>query len=252
MPEKIAVANQKGGVGKTTTCIELAFTLKDAGQKVLLIDLDQQGNLSDYLNADRKKPTIYECLHAKCAIIEATQNCKGVDIITSSPALSKADREFIDTDDMFLLSDLIEATSDNYDYVIIDNSPSRSVLLNMSYVAADYVLIPSECDAGSLNGVTQINRDIIKLRDGRVSYSHARIIGVVLTKYENTIMHQTAVESLKEITDEIDPNIFIAKIRKSIVVSECKTLKMPLQAYNKYSNPAIDYRNLSKQIMKEA
>ena len=246
----IVIANQKGGVGKTTTAIEIAAALSLQKKRVLLIDLDQQGNLSQYVGADNRKASIYDALHGKVKIQNAIQRTEICDVITSSPELSKADREFVDADDVFLLADLIDFVKEEYDYIVLDNNPSRNVLLTMAYVAGQFVIIPSECDAGSLDGIVAINRDIMKLRDGRMSFSKARIIGLVLTKTERTIMHSVAGEELEQIAERVGGDPFILNVRKSIVVSECKKVCQSLQQYSRWSAPAMDYRKIAEEIVR--
>lgn len=246
----IVIANQKGGVGKTTTAIEIAAALSLQKKRVLLIDLDQQGNLSRYVGADNRKASIYDALHGKVKIQNAIQRTEICDVITSSPELSKADREFVDADDVFLLADLIDFVKEEYDYIVLDNNPSRNVLLTMAYVAGQYVIVPSECDAGSLDGIAAINRDIVKLRDGRMSFSKARIIGLVLTKTERTVMHSVAGEELERIAELVGGDPFILNVKKSIVVSECKKVCQSLQQYAKWSAPAMDYRKIAEEIVR--
>lgn len=246
----IVVANQKGGVGKTTTAIEVAAALSAAKKKVLLVDLDQQGNLSKYVGAFPAVPTIYDALHAKATIQDTIQHLDVCDVIASSAELSKADREFVEADDVFLLADLIDFIKDEYDYIIIDNNPSRNVLLTMAYIAGQYVLIPTECDDGSIDGIDAINRDIVKLRDGRIPFSQAQVMGIILTKYERTVMHAVAWEDLQAIADKIGGEPFIMEVRKAIVVSECKKVCQSLQSYSRWSNPAMDYRKIAEEIMR--
>lgn len=253
-PIIISIANQKGGVGKTTTAIELAASLNDLGKKILLIDFDQQCNLTSYVNAQiaSETPTIYDALHASVAIVETIQHLGFADVIPASPALSRADREFVEMDDFYLLKDLLELDEINklYDYVLIDNSPSRNVLLTMAYIAADYVIIPTECDDGALDGILAINEDIVKLRDGRTHYTDATVLGLILVKFEKTVMHTIAFQNdLKEISDTIGSNPFLMTVRKSISVSETKKNKTPLQEYDKTSKPAEDYRKIAIEIV---
>lgn len=250
MARTIVIANQKGGVGKTTTAIELAAALSDLKKKVLLIDLDQQANLSKYVGASLQHISIYDALHGKARIKEAIQHTNICDVIASSPELSKADREFVDADDVFLLADLIDFVKIDYDYIVLDNNPSRNVLLTMSYVAGQDVIIPTECDAGSIDGIAAINRDIVKLRDGRMSFSKARVMGLVLTKSERTIMHSVADEELQNLALQIGGNPFILSVRKSIVVSECKKVCQSLQQYARWSAPAMDYRKIAEEIIR--
>lgn len=250
----LAIANQKGGVGKTTTAIELAAAFHEEGKKVLIIDLDQQCNLTSYVNADVENvPTIYDILHAKAPVVDGIQHLKYYDVIASSSSLSRADREFVDSEDVYLLGDLlrIDDIQNVYDYIIIDNSPSRNILLTMAYIAADHVIIPTECDDGALDGIIAINNDLKKLRESRAHYTDADVLGLILVKYERTVMHDVAYKlDLSEIAKVIGSDPFIMNVRKSISVSESKKEKKPLQEYDKYSNPAADYRKIVKEIMK--
>lgn len=247
----IAICNQKGGVGKTTTAIELAVCLHNKNKKVLLVDFDQQGNLSQYVDISKDK-NIYGVLHVDYPLEEAIQSKEFFDVIASSKQLTRADREFIGQDDVYLLSDVFEMISDRYDFVIIDNSPSRNILLNMAYVAADYVIVPTECDAGSISGILAIEEDIKSLRESRNAMSHATIAAIILTKYEKTIMHETAKEELEEIAStEIKGNPFVMIVRKSIRASEAKSMLKSMQEYDKYGNPATDYRKITDKLLKE-
>ena len=269
MAEIIAVANQKGGVGKTTTSIEIASALKNEDKKVLLIDMDQQGNLSKYVNANldtkeiveknksknvRVIPTIREALLGENEIEEVIQHLDICDVITSSPELSKADKEFADVEDIFLLSDLLNFIKDEYDYIVIDNSPSRNVLLTMAYVAADKIIVPTECDEGSIDGIWAIWSDVKALRNGRMNCSHAVIEGIILTKTEKTVLHSMALDEIKTFANDIageqdgrEP--FSLTVRKGIAASECKSMGQSLQQYDKYGNLATDYRKIAKTIV---
>jgi len=192
----IAVANQKGGVAKSTTCWEVGTCLKDLGYKVLVIDFDQQSNLTGYVNADRTKPSIYDCLKAEESIEDAIQETEDFDFIPASEKLSKADKEFSAPEDIYLLKELLKFIENDYDFAIIDNSPSRNSLLNMSYIAADYMIIPTECDTGSIDGIDAIYGDLTKYR--RINWTNAKVVALILTKFENTAMHTLALEQLEE------------------------------------------------------
>ena len=186
----IAVANQKGGVAKSTTCWEIGTCLKDMGYKVLVIDFDQQSNLTGYVNADRMKPSIYDCLKAEATMEEAIQTTDDFDFISASEKLSKADKEFSAPEDIYLLKELLKFIEEDYDFAIVDNSPSRNSLLNMSYIAADFVIIPTECDTGSIDGIDAIYGDLSKYR--KINWTNAQVAALILTKFENTAMHTLA------------------------------------------------------------
>lgn len=248
----ISIANQKGGVGKTTTSIELAASLALENKKVLLVDFDQQCNMTKYVGLDSVNPTINDVLHGDCPISDAIKHLELYDVIPASQALSSADRSFTDAADIFLLQDALEIIKEeyDYDYTIVDNSPARNILLNMAYIASDYVIIPTECDSGSLDGILAVNTDLRKFREGRHAFSKAKIMGFILNKFEKTVMHSESYKELEEIRDAIEPDAFIMTVRKSIVVSETKVIQKSLQEADKYSNPAMDYRKIAKEVIR--
>ena len=244
------IANQKGGVGKTTSSLEIAMCLAEKEKNVLLIDLDQQCNLTSYLNVEEEKPTIYEVLSAKSCLEDAICTIDGVDFIQGSPQLSKADKEFGEQEDVFLLDTLFELPeAQKYDFIIIDTNPARNTLLKMCYCSTDYVIFPTECDKGSIDGITALYNDIEVFKNLKVPFSHTEVLGVILTKYEDTSMHNLAAETLEEMIPEMSENAFVMKVRKAIITSETKLYKESLQKHKHWSNPAIDYRNITEKIL---
>ncbi|WP_026511236.1 MULTISPECIES: ParA family protein [unclassified Butyrivibrio] len=250
MGKVLGIVNQKGGVGKTTSTIELAAAFVAQKKKVLVIDLDQQGNLSKYVNADLSKPTIFDVLQAESATIDAIQKCGTFDVIASSKELSKADRTFTEYQDLFLLEDVIKPIKDNYHFILIDNGPSRSTLLTMAYVASDGIVIPTEADDGSIDGIWEVHNDLVTYRDGAHPVSHAKIELLLLNKYENTVMHQNAKEALQDISSEISDNPLVETIRKSIIASESKSFRQSIQEYSPKNNAAEDYRSVAKKLVR--
>ncbi len=250
MSIKIMIANQKGGVGKTTSSIEISMCLAEKDEKVLLIDLDQQCNLTSYLNVNDSKPTIYDVLSAKATVKDALCEVDGISFIKSSPQLSKADKEFGEQEDVFLLDTLFELPEvKEFDYIIIDTNPARNTLLKMCYCCTDYVIFPTECDKGSIDGIVALYNDIKVFKNLKVPFSHTEVLGVILTKYEKTAMHSFAKEELEKIVEKMNPNGFVLPVRKSIVLSETKSFKKSLQAYKPWSNPAIDYRKITEKML---
>ena len=251
MSINIAIANQKGGVGKTTTVIDLAASLAALKKKVLVVDLDQSGNLTTYVDADTSMPSIYNVLNADVPISDSLQKIGKYSFIASSKELSKGERQFVDYDDIFLLKDVIDAVGDEYDFVLIDNGPSRSILLTMSYVAADYIISPTDCDDGSIDGIKEVYADLQEIRAKKRPISKAKLLGILLTKYERTIMHQEAENTIEEIANETDDKPFVMTIRKAITASESKSARESMQEYQHNSNPAADYRAVAKMIVKK-
>ncbi len=256
---KIAIANQKGGVGKTTSAIEISTILSDLGKKVLAIDLDQQCNLSTDLGADMSKPSIYDLfIDDEPDLENAIQKAgDGFDLICGSESLSKADTEFTDTPDMYLLGDLMEALEDGYDYIIVDNGPARDKLLNMSYLSADYFIMCIDTSEDSIKGVNAIVKDMMKYhKPGKKSLSSAKILGVIMSRYRKTIIGNSIMEIMKEtIRDEIDPVLkteaepFVMTVREAAAADEAKVFRKSIQHYKRYSTPAIDYRFIVDEIL---
>ena len=256
----IAVANQKGGVGKTTTSFELAACFAARGKRVLAIDLDPQSSLSDCSGAvTNGVPTIYDyftndSIDLNSAIQHMTyKNEKAgeisFDMLVSSPSLSKADVEFTEFDDQQLLWFLVDDKRQDYDYIFIDNSPARSTLMGMTYFAADYLIIPTLDDDSSIKGINMIYGDVKKKRDSRAKSSHAKVLCLLLTRFEHTTMHDNALMELQEIAANMDEHPVVKTIRKNITVDECKSMMEPLQIYDPYGKAAFDYRDVTDTIL---
>lgn len=245
MAKVIMIANQKGGVGKTTTAIELCALLgKD--NRVLGIDLDQQRNFSKYAGARLDGASIHDVLNAKTTIEEAIQHLEDYDVLISSKELAKAGKEFGEMDDIWLLKDVIEDL--NYDYIVIDNAPARGPLLMMSYIASDYCIVVTECDSGSLDGIEEVVSDITSLNK-RNKNTNVQILGVLLNKAEKTSLHEIAYEEIGETGKNLEFRPFKTVIRKSIVASESKAAMQAINKYKPSNNVSIDYRILLEEIL---
>lgn len=252
MSTVISIANQKGGVGKTTVTIEMANNLAVFEKRVLVIDLDSQTNLSTYVDADLSKPTIYEVLHGTCSMTDAIQNVGRFDLISGSEQLSRADREFIGVDDVYIISDLIEFVQDAYDYVLLDTSPSRNIIINMAYVASDYIIIPTIPDDGALYGVGKIYEDIKQLRDGKRQMTHAKVLSMILNDYHSGWNNDNQkLENIKLLKSQMEEDPEVFTVRTFTGTKECKSLKMSIMDYDKNSSAAIDFRDLTYELIEK-
>lgn len=273
------VSNQKGGVGKTTTTLELGAIYARKGKRVLVIDLDGQVNLSMYVNAkydDKNIPTIRDVLLEikeilKQSELEITNDMEdgeddiitrsiqttdeGFDIIAGHRNLSNALAEFSDTTDVFLLKELISCL-DDYDYILIDSAPARSPLLNMGYVAADYCLILTEADKASQDGVKQVVTDIKLLKKSKMS--NIVILGILLNKNEDLKNQEEAYEDLCVFGKTNGCMPFETIISKAASATTAKNMYKSIHAYrdtkgiNKRSVQGIlaDFENLAIEIEK--
>ena len=279
MTKTIMVSNQKGGVGKTTTTLELGAIYARKGKRVLVIDLDGQVNLSMYVNAkydDKNIPTIRDVLleikeilkHEEPERDEDTDDgeediitksiqttSEGFDIIAGHRNLSNALAEFSDITDVFLLKELISCLED-YDYILIDSAPARSPLLNMGYVAANYCLILTEADKASQDGVRQVVTDIKLLKKSNMS--DIVVLGILLNKNEDLKNQEEAYEDLCAFGKTNDCMPFETIISKAAGATTAKNMYKSIHAYkdtrgiDKRGIQGIlkDFENLADEIEK--
>lgn len=245
----IALANQKGGVGKTTSTIEIATNLKLMGKNVLVIDFDQQGDTTRSVNGDSNYNNIFQVINVDVPIEESIQKLEYFDLICSSKKLSSVDKTFTDRDDIFLLDEVLKPIKAEYDYILLDNNPDLSTCFTMSMVAADFVLIPTECDDNAINGLKETEAVIEKLKGGRNKESHAEIIGYILTKREDTNMHTLAYEEIQGIASSKANPPFIKSISKGVRIAEAKTLRIPVSFEQKSSKQAREYYDIAEEIV---
>lgn len=250
----ILVTNQKGGVGKTTTTVELAACFANMEKKVLVIDFDSSGNSTKSSGGKKEHSSVYEVLTEKCAIMSSVQQLPLFDLIGSNESLSYGANEFStekDPDNIYRLLDMIDSIRDRYDYIFIDSCPSESMLLSMVYVAADYVIVPAEADENSLEGIGKVENNIKKLRDGRTQFTKAKIIAIILTRYESRpSLHSFMLNNFSSLADAIG-GVYVDKVRKSIVCNEAKSAHECLQSYAKESSSARDYRRIAMKLIEK-
>ena len=202
MGRVIAVANQKGGVGKTTTAINLSSSLVELGKSVLTIDMDPQGNTTSGLGIDKNEvdATVYELILDEASVDEAvtTSIMEGLDVIASNINLSGAEVELISIENKeFLLKEKIDTIKDNYDFVIIDCPPSLNLLTINAMTTADSILVPIQCEYYALEGLSQLIHTIDLIKD-RLNPG-SEIEGVVFTMYDSrTNLSLQVVENVKE------------------------------------------------------
>ncbi|MEL7211245.1 MAG: ParA family protein [Pseudomonadota bacterium] len=252
-PRIIAVANQKGGVGKTTTTINLAAALAEGGLNVLLVDIDPQGNASTGLGIDPedRKYTVYDLLLGDTSPMAATQdtNIDGLVIIPATTDLSSADMELIANEKRsFVLHDALRQPAMEaleLDYILIDCPPSLNILTVNAMVAADSVLVPLQSEFFALEGLSQLLLTVKEVRE--TANARLRIEGVVLT------MHDTRNNLAKQVEEDARSNlgdlVFSTVVPRNVRISEAPSFAMPVIDYDPTSKGAIAYRMLAHELL---
>lgn len=250
MGRVIAVANQKGGVGKTTTAINLSSSLVELGKKVLTIDMDPQGNTTSGLGIDKNEidSTVYELILDEATVDESVNASimEGLDVIASNINLSGAEVELISIENKeFLLKEKIDTIKDNYDFIIIDCPPSLNLLTINAMTTADSILVPIQCEYYALEGLSQLIHTIDLIKE-RLN-PKLEIEGVVFTMFDGrTNLSLQVVENVKE---NLDRNIYKTIIPRNVRLAEAPSYGMPINMYDTRSTGAEAYRLLAEEVI---
>ena len=251
MGRVIAVANQKGGVGKTTTAINLSACLAEKGQKVLAIDMDPQGNMTSGLGIDKDEveKNIYDLMIGQVGVEKVLQKeaIENLDIIPTSIDLSAAEIELIGVDDKeFIIRNAIAPIKDNYEYIIIDCPPSLSMLTINAMTTADSVLVPIQCEYYALEGLSQLIHTVNLVRE-RLNPT-LDIEGIVFTMYDaRTNLSMQVVENVK---DHLNQKVYKTMIPRNIRLAEAPSYGMPINLYDAKSAGAESYMALADEVIK--
>jgi chromosome partitioning protein len=246
----IAITNQKGGVGKTTTAINLGASLSANELRVLLIDSDPQGNSTSGLGIDKSADisTVYDVLLGGSALEQIIQptDCEGLAIVPADKNLVAANLELVDLPEReFVLQKAIAPVRERFDYILIDCPPALDLLTLNALVAADSVLIPIQCEFFALEGISQLMDTIDKVKE---AFSHPiEIEGILLTMFDDrTNLTRTVAQDLREFFKE---EVFSTVIPRSIRLAEAPSHGKPILMYDPRSRGAESYIKLAKEIM---
>jgi chromosome partitioning protein len=246
MKKIIAVTNQKGGVGKSSTVLSLGAGLRLMNYKVLFIDLDAQGNLSHTMNVSFRGDTAFTVLTRRKNIRDVIQKTPLGDCLCASDELSGADIAISETGKEYRLKEALEEVKGLYDYVVIDTPPALGILTVNTLAAADDVIIPSQADIYSFQGIQKLESNIESVR--KYCNHTLAIAGILLTRFNGRcILSRDVASGMKTIAVEMNTKVFSTKIRECIAMKESQMAKTDIYSYDPKSNAAIDYAAFVKE-----
>jgi chromosome partitioning protein len=250
LPKVIAFANQKGGVAKTTTTLNLGVAFKEKGFRVLVVDLDPQGNLtmSQGLNPDEIERSMFDVLVHRLPIEEIIEE-REIDVAVSSIDLAGAE---LALSSMIgrerALEKALTSIRDSYDYILIDTPPSLGLLTINAFVAADGVIVPVQCEYLSLRGLVQLENTLTMIRENL--NPRVEIQGILPTMFDKRLLHSK--EAVEILTENFGDLVFNTKIRKTVRFAEAPVKGQSVMSYDPTGEAAALYRDLAKEVLNGA
>ena len=250
MGKIIAFANQKGGVGKTTSAVNIAASVGILGKSVLLIDLDPQGNTTSGVGINKKnlKSTSYELLideiDAAQAIVET--EFKNLSVIPSNISLAGAEFDLYQVDNReYRLKKQLEAVKDNYDYIFIDCPPSLGMITVNALAAADAVIIPMQCEYYALEGLSQLMITIRKIK--QLYNPELEICGILITMFNGRLI--LTMQVISELKKYYSDKLFKTPVSRNVKLSEAPSFGKPVYYHDKSSKGAVEYLEVAKELI---
>lgn len=249
MGKIISFANQKGGVGKTTSCVNIAASLGVLGFKVLIIDLDPQGNATSGVGISKKvlKATTKELLTGELPVEQIIQETpyKNLHVIPTNTALAGAEFELFDIDEPeFRIKKGLESVKDNYDYILIDCPPSLGMLTINAFTASDGVIVPMQCEFYALEGLSQLMVTINRIK--RMYNPELSITGILITMYNGRLL--LSMQVIAELDKHYSDKIFKTKVSRNVKLTEAPSFGKPTYYHDKSSKGSKEYLEVAKEL----